>query len=1587
LRQSLFFLFVVSFLNLKYLVPVAIDATPTHNHGPVPEAASEPSPEPEPVTEAVEPARTFSTSTTTLSSYNINHQLGPIPEHTTFGSQQSRHPDHITEAPTTQPSPSRLQEHLGQPDDTVGEYIPVTVETALSEPTDQAHEIALDPESSQISSPQVENKTHTLHVVEGNSTETSENSAKYFAEVPASVQVIYDDTAHVEHDVHSPPYDHDILESTSSPHFYAETQTLTVSIIDGNHSQATYGPYKMTTLEHFMTDSPVEMITRHELNGNVVAVSSQSPESLMPHKLEHDDSNTETSVSLPNLFIPSEERHTGVDTVATTNSPVTSHPVEHHTALSAGTSTTHSENEAEPTDYPSDTEKKRGFVYDSDGNRFKAVNSSVGKTSEIAGSLGNSAEDPVFISHGPKMEGNSSKFEVTEVPTVIPVNADDANHSDVVMTGHANMLIPSTDNVTKILPGSRDETATVLPIDVAEGHEHDSVLSNDLYFPIPEHAENDTLLNALSPEDYDSHPLQPVTVTPRMAENVPNPNLKKGPRLDDDEMFQVNPNEKNDHEITSEAAVALSSASPVTETHVSDFEQLPPLSDNSPRPNISAGEVREHWNVEHYLKATNNSSDISIAADARENVTEPVTRETAPKFDEHDLSAMLKGTGSQVTTDDMLAVSAMEDAEVPAITIANQSVDVSATEVPVIRPEEVPTHSMATDAHIVTVPEPESVTTHDSNLTSPIFVHDSSISSERDVSSPSKENVIEDGDSLHPGLLNTTTEAEADHPLTVAPLREHLDSEAIPPRSSQDREIHKAQTESGQATEMTTQVESVNATAESMPNSTETSTTSPSDSPVTQSVVRASAAKTVLSLSSESGSEPDSITTVIPHEENDISSGGEMNSQEKKTDIATSTIPQDKQLDATQPENEVVVNIVQNVTQDGETKLPPPSSDSEATADSADETDKEDSGRNVTVGRQTDSSPLHESSSEEATRTTSPEEIKMNQTEGTKSATKTTTTEMPLESDNEAEDTDSWLGKPEHEHLNTVKPLPLNISSIRSEYKSIMESTLLSATNGTDENVHGDLATGDTDHGNAAFEKPHTFTDIENKLLVESGMSTSFTTEYANEIHALHPSGGSNIIPPTAQSVMPVDPVTGEILTPTSIDKLKNETFSTIMTESNSAVEHIQQGKDSTALKVEKDLSVVSIKKKDFLNGSVNKKPLKPISEISSTQGENEQLITDKSVINLYEKKTADKLQKFDKDNSKKIDKMGFAALPVSVEEFDPTEDMIVSMATKGMSVMSTSSSTLPPSPPGGKSMTEASGSVEEESRPVDEEDENEDPLVHLRSDVERVNVVEPNSMAKKEKKSEPQRTRASGYEGEMVMNGTHAVADDEHATEPAIGVGVEPAVSLAANETMILTGDLLTPRILHDSNIAVPLRTQNESVSSSTASNEEKATVVTLQSNEPSSGGKVEDDTAVGEVPFLPSSGATLQVAGNSAEMSHNDGNVVTTPEEGSNSYAPTTGPSVEQSTTVVPAITAVTLNSEDLAKLQEGMNVPRDNGDSQNSTRNVNATVMQVIEDMSPAGQSNGVTHQWTPENGTAVGGNVVEEVPVAFSKCASG
>jgi hypothetical protein len=1644
---------------------------------------AEPSPEPEPATEAAEPTRTSTTSTTMPSSYDAGHEIGPLTELTTVQSHHSSswHPNYMTEVPTDLLSSTEHNfhhEHGHDHDHHFDEHVPVTTVMGPSESENvsvsQAPDIALDHEFARTLLPQYERENDTLRLqgAEGSSTEMSENPHRHFQEVPVSVQVIYDDDmTHPEHTTYTPVGDHELhgeeLGPTSSPHFHKDTQTLIVNVADGNSSHTTEVPHKLSPHEHFMTEFPDEMVTRHTAYESNVTVSSQSPGSLTPH----DHNVIDTSTDYSNMFLPTNEVHVDTGGIITTDIPVMSDHKEHRTAIPFGE---HAENEAEPTDYPFDMEKKGGIPHIVHVNRTEELKNTTSKKLGIEESSKNSAEEPAFIHHNIKMENeaeiSSSKPTATDVSVTL-VQVNHANHNDSLRTGHADiMLTPSMDSATEVMQGSHDGMATIPSTEVPdrEEHRHAGLLYSDVYFSDSEHTENDTL-NALLPEYYESHPLQPVTVASKPAQNATgfhNPDLKKGPRLDDD-MFHMNSNEEHDHAVTGDPTVesvpvVVHDSESVTEksheqVDTSEKEHFLSVLDDNLHPNfISAAEVPEHGNatfetVEHQLETANKTGDESVVSgmlhDKTRNITEPAAGETTLKPDKNDLSELLKGSDKQIPLDDILTGSVSQGTSEGMVTVATteifipglkQKVAVFGTEIPDMKRDQVSTDSTMKDVEMTTLFESDSFASSKRNFTSSILVHDSSNSSKSNISLSAGENTIEEGELLDPGLFTTTTEHEMDHPLTVAPLLEHHDNETILPRNLyEDTDTHsglrnnEAIVGPEQSVEITTKMESMDTTTKSMLSDAENSSASPADSLTTQSVVQILTANSSSALLSESSSEPNDINTALPHEENDIFSA-DTNGKKQKIDTGITEMPESKRLVATPPENEVLTNTVQNLTQSGEMNMSAVPKDSATTTDSTDKTEKDDVVSNVTVSEKTSSPILHLSSDEVGTSSASPDllvhhqEAKMNKTEEM-IITTTSTTETPLESDNEAKDIDLHLFSKLEEHINTVRPLPHNVSSTHSDHRAITESTVLGSA--------GSLVTGVSDNSSTAFEKPHEFTDIENKLLVEPGkaqdVSVSSTTEYANEIHALPPSGGGNVIPPTAQSTVLLDPITGEIQSPTSVSQLKNESLIMTTDEGHSAVGHVQNDENSTTTKFDKDLLAVSIskpepKKKDLLSGSINKKPLKSVGETSSLHGENEQLIPDKSAVNLYEKKPVDKLQKFDKDSSKKIDKMGFAALPVGEDIFDVAENVDVTTPGTASSARTTGASPV--------RANSTSETEDTESRPVDEEDENEDPLVDVRGNIEHVNVVEPHSMVTKEKKLDLEGSKMYRFEGETMMNENITVADYQHVssrsdivdktdsatdkvknhTESPIAVGIEPAILRGANETSVLTEALLTQRELPANQNLAPQSNSNVSESSSATTSEAKVSATESLTDEPLLisdnqdatqkvlDGNVKDNATLAstsEIPFLPSmtsesSTLTLDSAGNSSVMNLSLGIVVATPQKVSDPDAPTTAPPSELSTNMtvetsskspeVLVSTVVTLN-DNFATLHKGTTMLLEDGHAQNSTKDFNITTVE--EDISPVGRNNGVIRWWTSKNETTPGGFAVGETPVAFSKCASG
>ena len=1631
-----------------------MEATPTHSHDPAPDPVPEPAPEPsaEPTPEP-EPSSTSILSTATAASSSSDHPVDPLPVHTTTQPQPS---EYSTILPTVQASSTDHsihdlhQDHDYHHNHSIEENVSLTTAMYPSEQeTLSGHHIAQDYDLSR----QTENGTLQSHAVDENNSEMTGNHS-YHPEVPASVHMIYDDNNNAtnnENSLHTPVQNEE-LGSTLSPHFHTETQTFVVKV----------------TNEHSVTEHTGDMIIRHVDNdSNVMMMMSE---------------REKAAAGQPNLFTDHEVQTETA--VVAAGVPVTSELQERQTATAVGMFGEHSENEAKP------METKRGFNHSILENRSKDFNSSTSKESDIAGTSENSAAEPADIHHTENERGTDS----LQLPAAnIPERNVDAENAEQ----YHNFMGVHTENDNKSMPDSSDKMAPV-PLTQLEGrerHKHGNDFFNDIYFPDSEHTENDTFLNALSPEDYKNHPVKHVIVAAKPVQNItvtPNPNVKKGARLDDVEISQMNPNQ-HDHTATSEPnaesvpviihdseSVSQSSAAPVTQRSYDHDstpvnEQIPSLSHDKIGPLfIPVTEVTEHANatvgtVEAFDETTNKSVDVDghdMLHDMLESVTEPVPLEVTLQPNKQNLTETVKGTDKEADTDGVVHESVPEGTSdvtfIPPVT----STEASSAEVFEIFVTEHP--SVLQDDHVAV-----DITTMPNNVVSTIsiLVHDSNSSIDSKVNSSAGENIIEDGELFHPGFFSTTTELEVDHPLTVAPLPDHRNSENT-------REDKDAVVEPESSIEITTQMESMDTTTKILLRDQEGSTAAPSDSVATQSLLHMLTPEASPTLPSQSP--PNIMTTVVPHEENDISSSADTHGEKMKTDTGIIETPGDKQQNIINPEDRALTNITDNIKQTGETNFSTPHKDAAATTDSMDKLEK-DSESKVNISEKESSSAFGVNSDTTGTSSAAPdsspasdtvgqstaapdilggssapsdiagtssaapdtvgsssaapdtidssstssymminyEEFKMNKSDLKNSAN--STKEMPLESDKEA----PLKGNPLKEHVNTVKPLLLNASTTHNNQEPIV----LGLSNNTGGNSHGNLDTRTTDHNNSDFEKPHEFTDIENKLLVDSAkihdVTMSSTTEYANEIHALPPSGGGNVIPPTAQSAVLVDPITDEIQNPTLVGQVKKKTIPVTIPEGHSAVEHTEKSESLTTLKVDKDASLISLskpepKKKDFLNVSVNKKPLKFTVNSSSSQGENDQLFTDKSTISLFEKKPVDKLQKFDKDNSKKMDKIGFAALPAGENAFDEQGDLLQDTQTSTPAKKMSASITYMVFQEA-NSTTEASSPADADSRPVDEDDENEDPLDNLHKDIEHINIVEPQDMVMKDKEFDIGGNKAYEFEEEPIKNENMSMANDQHVlarnnaetatdeikrnTESSLAVGIEPAIALGRTESTELTDSLLTPRILPAGEKAAPKITMNESVSPSASPDDEKLMVTRSPNDEQSLkfysqntslkalDGNVTENMSITGTDFRPSmtsesSDMTSHNAGNISVIKTNLGIVTTAMQEDGSSSAVTTAPPLVLSTNItlsespeVPASPVVTLRSTDFAMFHKGT-VPLEYDLTKNSTQEFNKTA-----DASQSGSSDGATQNWIPESNVTHSRPAILEPPTVFSKCASG
>ncbi|XP_069682379.1 uncharacterized protein [Periplaneta americana] len=1806
----------------------APEPVPEPTAEPVPEPTAEPAPEPsaEPASEpSAEPTpevlpghspedatelisqyststTTSTTTTTTTSTYDLDLHTEPQPEYTTM---QPQLPHHATEMSAAQPSSTEDVFHHGDyydPYDYDYHHIPMTTVIIPSEPENvsapQAPDIAIDDQFVPTLMPKYrsENNTHGSHVEEEENIST-ENPHRHIQEVTASVHMIYDDADATLHPHHADEIE-DEYGHTTSPHFHKETHTLVVSVSHENATQKTEIMRNMS--DHVMTE-----MNMHEATESNIMMSSPAPENLPPSVLHEEEeenhhNDVESSTNHPSVLTPSNDIHSIMSGIITTETPSqTTHQEEHLTVIPAE----HVENEAEPTDFPFDVEKRGGSHHITHVGETQDMSNATSKRTDVAESLENSAEEPTFISHDIKIENeteiNSSAIPATEMlapATDLPLKPvqpiEGTTISDSAITSHDGlMLTPTVNNVTEGMHVNHNDVATTLLPDIPddEEHKHDNFLISELLFPDSDHTENDTFLNALSPEDYENHPLNPAIVVSKTAENettiVPNYNLKKGPRLDDDEMFLMNPKEETNFTVASEPTVenitvninnaglitSSSPATPVTDkflehTDSSENENFSSSIDNNVHPEfVSPMEVTENRNttletVGLNPETTNMTKNINVIADDGHDImhlvessTEPAINETTLKLDENNLSdtskeVLIDNTKKEINTDEMSTESVtqgMPEEMVTVITDASMSklkensADFN-TEFTTLKAEEV------SHAETTTMLETESVTSPKSTS---VVLTSSGNSDDNATNSISGENTIEEGEPLHPDLFMTTTERE-DQPLTVVPPPEHHDSDVIIP------EMNDTVVLSEQAIDATTQMDTMEVTTNNMLQSTDNSASSTSDNLTTQSGFHILSSSSPF-VSNESGSSTTEYSATIPtllsHEENDISASGEtigkegsnvitnkphdlesvlkdtvqnethevvnasaqpqdgaivqnethdvVNTSAQAQDAATiqnethevvnaSAQPQDGAI--VQNETHEVVNIsaqaqdeatVQNETHDNKVNTSAQAQDAATTTDSTDKTDKDDIINNETTGDKTNSPILHADHSAEKTSTVTPDTLvhslnpEINKTEDssvtvstttpiTTATTKvSTTSEIPLESENEAEYGDLFLHKSEEEYVNTVKPLSLNTSFINSELEatsSTTESTIVNSVNGTQSFLHVTPIAGITDHDSNTFAKPHGFTeeDVENKLLVEPGLvregTASSTSEYANDIHALPPSAGGNIIPPTAQSIRTVDSITSDILLPTPVDQLKNKSIPATTTENHLVTEPQTIENSSEAELGEKDFLAVPIskpesKKKDILNGSINKKPLKSVSDSSSLQGENEQLISDRSTINLYEKKTTEKL-KFDKDkdNSKKIDKMGLAALPlgedISDGEIDMSEEMVVTTTSKEI-LNSASTTTMPLSTINvtteemEHSISKVASLSDLTSRPVDELDENEDPLSEIRGEIEHINTVQPKAEVVKNM-TDVEASDVAKFEGQVnnttdgnehiltindsVNNtGSKMNAADEmsHSTESTIAVGIEPAITKGENETSISTDALLMPRI-QSTETVVPQDGKNETDPSKNTYNievvAEATDLPTLDSpskpeSENVSVNKSTSTAADNSTVVIENSGVTDLGASNTMDTANKNDSVLSTTSETSmfvetsekSSIMTNLGPGKEMNfsqesnntdihATILPSelprnntaetsskppevpnTTVVTLDSEDFARLHKETIVSSKNKPSQNSTKDFNAVIPNITY----------TRHNGALQNGTVVEGFVVGDTSMMISKCAAG
>ncbi|XP_068086378.1 uncharacterized protein [Anabrus simplex] len=879
---------------------------------------------------------------------------------------------------------------------------------------------------------------------------------------------------------------------------------------------------------------------------------------------------------------------------------------------------------------------------------------------------GNSAEEPTFylfdkendtvLNSELMMNKNESAIldtMTTILPTTTIMDMDgETKQSDknigVIMNEHIDEALKSMDNISEpegsTSAGLTDEQTVNEMMDkhVSDIMKELNMTENSTLVPLHKEnqtqenrtslfdfqllSENDTFINALSPEDYENHELhKPEDNT---TEESSYKHLNKAPRLDDDAMSEKNPNDKDKPDTvdisTTEMShlVSVEDNSSVVPSELEKQKNIAVLNEDSTEEGVEMSSTMavqaETATVSMADMEEENFNNIhdSITPSSKVNqLNETSVESINSKSNENDLFAELPASVHSETSSKS-AVDEMTTAVTPSSEITTGS-EIRGMD------EEMTTLIVKNEPAVL-------------SSTMESFVNVSPSTEEQHLNSSSEDNYIDDtlpGVNFNKQLvLNTTTEMVQMETTSETVVKEenlsknefhnsidgNVVSSSAPLRDEESKPVVdittiKSVEEMESNSTMLPETESVTNKELGMEEHHHTTESQNSSMPVST---------TMASLSNNSA-------TPTP-DENHIEDEQFRNipvvvaKVEDGDEVVTATSSSVKFVsDPMQPENEIETGIKTNSTGGEELK------DVATTTDSAIRTNNNDLVK-------TDTSQSTEPPKAIENLVKSGEEELHNISEII--ITTMTPSSSPSPVGNESE---NIVGS----RVN-VDENPVNASTSNSTENvaiDVNESPLL-------------LLPQDTDPAKEAFSKPNDFSEenVENKLTIEAGKTTSTTTaSYTSDIHGVPPSAEGNVIPPTSQSVLLLDPITGEIHPRSETDESLNITAP--VTETPMLIVDGNQPSENSTVDIVDQIAPESkeeVKKKD-LNTVASKKAIHSSGDLATSDVE-----PNKTLIGTFEKKIGDKIQKLEKEHSKKVEKFGIFSLLDDVPATKETENI-----------------------------------------------------------------------------------------------------------------------------------------------------------------------------------------------------------------------------------------------------------------------------------------------------------------------------------------